>query len=204
MVRYIGSSCKLCRRERIKLFLKGSKCYNKCTLDRGKRKNIPGEHISRTKISEYAKRLREKQKLKRIFGLSEKQFRRYFGLAARKKGSTEENLLQLLETRLDNVVYKLNFAQSRKTARQMVTHGHILVNGKKKNVIGYRVKIGDKIALCKKMRENILVKQALEQTVSIPSWLSLDKDNFVAEVIGTPKEITYPVDITRIVELYSR
>src|SRR3954468_15488367 len=164
MSRYIGPVCRLCRREQTKLFLKGDKCYNACTLDKGIRKSAPGMHVSqrRGKTSEYAKRLREKQKAKRIAGLTEEQFRRYYRQAQIMPGLTGENLLRLLETRLDNVVKRLGLATSEPHARQLVLHGHVQVNDKRVDIPSYAVQPGDKVALSEQMRANAAVQQALQ------------------------------------------
>jgi len=207
MGRYLGSSCKLCRKEKSKLFLKGEKCDVNCILDKGKRKNLPGQHgISKTKTSEYGKHLHEKQKAKYIYGVSEKQFRNYFRIASKMKGLTGTNLLMLLERRLDNVVHKLGFASSKKFARQLIVHRHILVNNKLKKVPGYLVKPGDKISIKDRIKDNIFVKKSIENASNIPSWLNLDKTNFIGEVVSLPtrEDISYPIDESLIVELYSR
>lgn len=208
LARYLGPSCKLCRREGIKLFLKGERCYNKCTLD--KKSNLP--RITKAKpaplrISPYLKRMREKQKLKRMAGISETQMRNYYLLAKRTQGLTGENLLKLLETRLDNVVYRLGFAPSRKAARQLITHEHVLVNGKKVKSPGYRVKINDEISLEEKMKNNKYVLASLELLSSnLPSWLSLDREKLIGKVLSLPsrEEISFPVAENLIVEFYSR
>jgi small subunit ribosomal protein S4 len=207
MSRYLGSVCKHCRREKEKLFLKGERCYSNCTLDRKRGKNIPGMHsMSRSKPSDYARHLREKQKARRIYGLTEEQFRHYFQRADKMKGLTGENLLKLLEMRLDNVVYRLGIVTSRKSARQIVGHGRVLVNDKKINLPGYQLKPGDKITLKAKAKENIFVKKSLERTDRFPSWLSLDKQNITGSVLSIPRveEFSHPIDSQLIVELYSK
>ena len=162
MSRYIGPVCRLCRREGTKLFLKGEKCYNACILDKGKRKSAPGMHVKqRVKVSEYGRRLREKQKTKRIAGLTEQQFHHYFEQAERQQGLTGENLLRMLETRLDNVIKRLGFALSMPHARQLVLHGHVSVNDKRVDVPSYQVHPGDKVSLSEKARQNVAVQQAL-------------------------------------------
>ncbi len=208
MARYRGSICKLCRREGIKLFLKGDRCYtDKCALER--RPYAPGQHGQRrTKMTEYALRLREKQKVKRIYGVLEKQFRRYFERAERMKGVTGENLLKLLESRLDNVVYRLGFADSRSEARQFVSHGHFLLNGRKVDIPSILVKPGDVIELREKSRRNIKINASLEVVSrrGIPSWLELRKEEYKGIVKDYPKreEITLPIQEQLIVELYSK
>lgn len=210
MSRHIGPTCKLCRREGTKLFLKGDKCFAKCILE--KRNTIPGQHgkgFRNKKLSEYNKRLREKQKLKRLIGVTEQPFRRYFAWASRLKGLTGENLLRLLETRIDNVVHRLGFAISKATARQMVLHGHMLVNGKRVNVPSYQMKPGDKVSLVEKSRENALFKKWWEQTgqsVMMPSWLERDNGSYSGTVKSWPmrEEISFPVNEQLIVELYSK
>ncbi len=208
MARYRGPVCRLCRREGAKLFLKGDRCYtDKCPMER--RPYPPGQHGQmRRKKTEYALLLREKQKLKRIYGLLEGQFRSYFEEAERQKGVTGENLLILLERRLDNVVYRLGFANSRAQARQLVRHGHILVNNKKVNIPSYLVNIGDEIAIKEKSREIPFIKEALEGIArrGVPSWLEMDYDNFKGRVKTKPtrEEIAIPVQEQLIVEFYSK
>ena len=210
MSRYTGSVCKLCRREGVKLFLKGDKCFTKCILD--KRKTIPGQHgksFRNTKMSEYNKRLREKQKLKRMIGVPERPFRRYFAAASRMKGLTGENLLQLLETRIDNVVHRLGFSVSKVAARQMVLHGHVLVNGNRVSIPSYQLKPGDQVALKENARENAFFKKWWEQTGQssvLPSWLERDSAQFSGRVKTQPMrdEISFPVNEQFIVELYSK
>ncbi|MGB9857103.1 MAG: 30S ribosomal protein S4 [Dictyoglomaceae bacterium] len=206
MARYTGPDCRLCRREGIKLYLKGTKCFsNKCPFDR--RKSVPGQHgKTQRKLTEYGLRLREKQKLKRIYGVLERQFRRYFEEASKGKGVTGERLLQILETRLDNVVYRLGWALSRDQARQLVLHRKILVNGKKVNIPSYNVKIGDVIEVAEK--ELIPVREALETFPNkhVPSWLEVDRENLKGKVLRLPtrEEIDVPVQEQLIVEFYSR
>lgn len=209
MSRYIGPVCRLCRREGTKLFLKGDKCLAKCIFE--KRKEIPGQHGKgrSRKPSEYSKRLREKQKLRRMIGVSERPFRRYFQLASAKKGMTGENLLRLLETRLDNVTQRLGFAASKVAARQMVLHGHMLVNGKRVNIPSYQLKPGDIIDLNEKSRESVHFKKWWEQsqqTITIPSWLERDTVQFKGQVKNWPlrEEISFPINEQLIVELYSK
>jgi small subunit ribosomal protein S4 len=210
MSRYIGAVCRLCRREGTKLFLKGDKCYTACTLEKGKRKAAPGMHgTRRTKVSEYARRLREKQKTKRIAGVTEEQFRRYFRLAEVMPGLTGENLLKLLETRLDNVVKRLGFASSEAQARQLVLHGHVRVNDRRVDVPSYGVKPGDKIVLSEKVRQNISVQasiQTAQKRLPFPSWLEANPGQGTGKMRSWPTrdEISYPVDEQLIVELYSK
>lgn len=207
MGRYIGPVCRLCRSEKVKLFLKGEKCFGNCILDKGKRKNVPGQHEKKfSKMSGYAKHLREKQKAKRMAGISEEQFRHYFRRVEKSRGLTGQDLLLQLERRLDNVVQRLGFATSKQFARQLVGHGHILVNSRIKRAPGYRVKVGDKITLKEKIKENFYIKKSLERPESIPSWLNIDKATFVGEVMSLPtrQEVTYPVDESLIVELYKK
>ena len=208
MARYRGPVCRLCRREGVKLFLKGDRCYtDKCAMER--RPYPPGQHGQmRRKKTEYALLLREKQKLKRIYGVLEKQFRRYFEEAERQKGVTGENLLILLERRLDNVIYRMGFANSRNQARQLVRHGHVLVNGKKVDIPSYLVDVGDEIAIREKSREIPFIKEAMESVSrrGIPSWLEVDPDNFKGKVKALPtrEEIAIPVQEQLIVEFYSK
>ena len=209
MARYIGSVCRQCRREGLKLFLKGDRCYtDKCAIE--KRSYPPGAHGSsfRRKVSEYGSQLREKQKVKRLYGMLEKQFRRLFKEASRRKGMTGENLLILLEHRLDNVVYRAGFASSRAEARQVVTHGHILLNGKKASIPSMRMKTEDVIAVKEKSQKNVQINSALEASLrkGTSSWLEVDAKNFSAKVVSEPKreELTLPIQEQLIVELYSR
>jgi small subunit ribosomal protein S4 len=208
MSRYLGSVCKHCRREREKLFLKGSKCNAKCTLDAKRGKNPPGQQgASRTrKPSEYGMRLREKQKAKRIYGLTEQQFHHYFLRAVKMEGLTGENLFKLLELRLDNVLYRLGLASSRKMARQIVNHGNVLVNDKKTNLPGYVTDVNDKISLTAKAKETAAVKKLLEQNEKSPSWLKLDKQSASGTVLAIPgvQEFSHPINSQMIVELYSK
>lgn len=208
MARYIGSVCKLCRREGEKLFLKGDRCLSeKCSFNR--RSYAPGQHgQARKKLSDYGMQLREKQKLRRIYGILEAQFARYFALAERKKGITGENLLQLLETRLDNVIYRLRLAGSRREARQLVRHGFFRVNGRKVNIPSYQVKPGDVITLKETATNSSLIKSILEANngQNIPEWLELDTNSWTARVVAIPsrEQIDVPVQEHLIVELYSR
>ncbi len=209
MSRYRDSVCRLCRRENLKLYLKGDRCYSdKCPFDR--RGYPPGQHGQRRggKISDYGIQLREKQKVKRGYGLSEKQFKLAFEKADRQKGITGTNLLQILERRLDNVVYRLGFANSRPQARQLVNHSHFLVNGRKVNIPSYQVKAGDVIEVREKSRSVQVINDALEAVVrrSAPQWLELDADNMKGTVKALPtrEDITMPVQENLIVELYSK
>lgn len=209
MARYTGASCRTCRRENLKLFLKGERCYSdKCSFER--RAYAPGQHGQNRfrKVSDYALQLREKQKVKHIYGMLERQFRRYFYLADRAKGVTGLNLLSMLERRLDNVVYRLGFAGSRDQARQLVRHNHFQVNGKKVTIPSCQVKPGDVITLKEKSRKNALIAENLEAVArhGVPSWLELDKGNFQGTVKAMPnrEEITMPINEQLIVELYSK
>ncbi len=208
MARYTDASCRLCRREGEKLFLKGQRCYtNKCAVTR--RVYAPGQHgQQRKKLSEYGIQLREKQKARRFYGILERQFRRYFEMATKKKGVTGENLLQILESRLDNVVYRLGLATSRPEARQLVNHGHFTVNGKKVNIPSYLVKVGDVIAVREKSKNSPKFKAIREVTEGklIPKWLELDADNLTGQVVSLParEDIDIPIQEHLIVELYSK
>lgn len=208
MATYTGPSCRLCRRENMELFLKGDRCYtDKCSL---KRRNYPpGQHgQGRSKASDYGVQLREKQKVKRLYGLLEKQFRSYFERADRMKGVTGENLLSLLERRLDNVVYRLGFASSRAEARQLVRHGHFQLNGRKATIPSMQVKVGDQILLREKSREVVSINESLDSVVrrGIPQWLELDRANFVgnAKLLPVREDIATPIQEQLIVELYSK
>lgn len=210
MARYTGPRCRLCRREGMKLFLKGERCYtDKCAFER--RSYPPGQHGQaqmRAKRSDYGIRLREKQKVKRIYGVSEKQFKKYFDRADRMRGQTGHNLLQLLERRLDNVVYRLGFASSRAQARQMVVHGLFKVNGRTVDIPSYLVRPGEVIELKEKYRQNPYIQENLEAVVrrGVPQWLELDADNFKGTVKALPtrEDVTMPIQEQLIVEIYSR
>lgn len=209
MANYTGSDCRICRRENVKLFLKGDRCYSdKCAFDR--RSYPPGEHGERRgrKISDYGIQLREKQKIKRTYGLSEKQFHLFFGRADRQKGITGANLLISLERRLDNVVYRLGFASSRAQARQMVQHSHFLVNGRKVNIPSLQVKIGDAVEVRERSRKIQLIQDSLDAVVrrGIPQWLDLEKDNLKGVVKSLPvrEDLTMPMQEQLVVELYSK
>ncbi len=208
MAKYNDSVCKLCRREGLKLFLKGDRCYTeKCAIER--RAYAPGQHgQARGKSSEYGTQLREKQKVKRLYGLLERQFRLSFKKADRMKGVTGENLLLGLESRLDNMVYRLGFANSRSEARQLVLHGHFLVNGKKVNIPSYICRSGDSIEVKEKSRSVARIAQAVEAVDrrGVPTWLELDKQAFKGVVKNLPQrtELTMPINEQLIVELYSK
>ena len=208
MARYRGPVCKLCRRDGMKLYLKGDRCFSeKCAVER--RNYPPGEHgQGRTKFSEYGSQLREKQKVKRMYGLLENQFHLYFNRADRLKGITGENLLVLLERRLDNMVYRFGFSTSRSEARQLVLHKHFLVNGKKVNIPSYLIKVGDTITLQQSSRKVERIVEALEVSFrrGIPQWLEFDKNNVTGTVKAMParKDLTMPISENLIVELYSK
>ena len=208
MARYTGPRCRLCRREGSKLFLKGDRCFSeKCAFER--RSYAPGHHgQGRIKVSDYGIRLREKQRVRRIYGVNESQFRRYFDMADRQKGVTGTNLLVLLEKRLDNIVYRLGFTESRVQARQLVKHGHFLVNGRKVDIPSFQVKVGDEITLREKSRDIVPIVQALEAVArrGIPDWLELDADNKKGTVKSIPERshITMPIQEQFIVEFYSK
>lgn len=209
MARYRGSVCRICRRENMKLFLKGDRCYSdKCAFDR--RSYAPGQHGQRRrgKVSDYGIQLREKQKVKRLYGLSEKQFRLFFSRADRQKGITGTNLLVLLERRLDNVVYRLGFVNSRAQGRQFVRHNHFLVNGKKVNIPSYMIQADDVVEVREKSKKIQSINDSLDAVVrrGIPQWLELEKDSFRGMIKGFPvrEDITMPIQEQLIVELYSK
>ena len=206
MARDLGPKCKQCRREGIKLFLKGERCLTeKCAIER--RSYPPGEHgRGRIKQSEYLLQLREKQKARRFYGILEKQFRIYYDKAARQSGITGEVLLRMLERRLDNVVYRLGFAASRAQARQIIRHGHFHVNGRRVNIPSYQVRVGDIVALRQGSPVEQVVRDATDLTASVPAWLQADHDNLAAKVLKFPEraEIDAPVQEQLIVELYSK
>lgn len=208
MARYTDSVCRLCRRENLKLFLKGERCYSdKCAIER--RNYPPGQHgQGRPKFSEYSIQLREKQKVKRMYGLLENQFRRTFAEAARTKGITGETLLILLERRLDNATYRLGFASSRAEARTLVRQGHVLVNGRKVNIPSYSVRVGDVISIREKSRQMGRVLTALDgaQRRGVPDWAELDRESFSGriKIFPTRSDITMPINEKLIVELYSK
>lgn len=208
MARYLGSVCRLCRRENIKLFLKGERCYSdKCAIER--RSYPPGQHGQRRqKFSEYSAQLREKQKVKRMYGLMEKQFRGTFALAEKAKGITGEALLVLLERRLDNVTYRLGFASSRSDARMLIRHGHILVNGKRLSIPSYFVRARDVVSIREKSRNIGRIVSAMDgaQRRGVPEWAELDRDAYTGrvKVLPTRTEITATINEKLIVELYSK
>ena len=207
MARYTDAVCRQCRREGQKLFLKGDRCYTKCALEN--RSYPPGQHgQGRSKSSEYGQQLREKQKAKRYYGVLESQFRSYYEMAERRQGKTGENLLSILECRLDNVVYRLGFAMSRAEARQMVSHGHFTVNGREVNIPSYQVKPGMVITLKESSRGLEKIKANIEANSSrpAPKWLEYDANNQIAKVIGVPArdDIDLPIEEHLIVELYSK
>jgi len=208
LARYTDSVCRLCRRENLKLFLKGERCYtDKCAIER--RNYPPGQHgQGRPKFSEYSIQLREKQKVKRMYGLMESQFRRTFAQAARTKGITGETLLVLLERRLDNVAYRLGFASSRAEARTLVRHGHLLVNGKKVNIPSYIVRAGDVVSVKESSRQMGRVLTAMEgvQRRGVPEWAELDRDTCSGKIrlLPTRSDVTMPINEKLIVELYSK
>ena len=206
MSRYTDANCKLCRREGQKLFLKGERCYSsKCAIER--RNYAPGQHgQARKKQSEYGIQLREKQKAKRFYGVQETQFRNLFDKAAQRTGKTGENLMILLETRLDNVVFRLGFAASRKEARQLVTHGHFTVNGKKADIPSMEVKAGDVIAVKEKSQKSPKFKEIREMSITVPAWMSVDVDKLEGKVVAMPRreDIDTPIAEHLIVELYSK
>lgn len=207
MARYTGSVCRLCRREGCKLFLKGDRCYSgKCSYV--KRPTAPGVQTrSRKKVSEYGIQLREKQKVKRAYGMLESQFEKYYRIAERMKGKSGENLLKLLESRLDNVVYRLGLADSRPQSRQTVLHGHILVNGKKVDIPSYIVSAGDEISVKKKSADTERFKELREgEARPMPSWLSMDNANLTGKVVSEParEDIDLTIEEHLIVEYYSK
>jgi small subunit ribosomal protein S4 len=208
MARYTNSVCRLCRREGLKLYLKGERCYtDKCAIER--RNYPPGQHgQARTKFSEYSIQLREKQKLRRIYGVLERQFRRYFSMAERSRGVTGETLLVLLERRFDNIVYRMGFANSRAEGRQLVRHGHCLVNGKKLDVPSALLKPGDQVTIRDKSRLSTRVVEALEasQRRGVPDWIEVDRQTFSGRLKAVParSDLTMPINEKLIVELYSK
>jgi small subunit ribosomal protein S4 len=208
VARYTGAVCRLCRREGLKLFLKGERCYtDKCAIER--RNYPPGEHgQARPKFSEYSVQLREKQKLRRMYGVLEGQFRRYFAMADRAKGVTGETLLQLLERRLDNTVYRIGFATSRAEARQLVRHGHFRVNGRKVNVPSYLVRAGDTVSVRDRSQKVTRIQESLElaQRRGVPDWLEITPASFAGRVKSLParSDLTMPINEKLVVELYSK
>ncbi|MBI5848605.1 MAG: 30S ribosomal protein S4 [Nitrospirae bacterium] len=208
MARYSGALCRICRREAEKLFLKGDRCYTeKCAIER--RQYPPGQHGQRrSKLSDYGVQLREKQKVRKIYGLLEKQFRTAFGRAERKKGVTGEVLLQLLESRLDNVVYRMGFAPNRNSARQLVTHGHFLVNGKKVDIASFAVRVGDVVELKEASRNIVIINDNISKMEhrGVPVWLEMDFQSFKGKVTQVPtrEDIQLTANEQLIVELYSK
>ena len=208
MARYIGPVCRLCRREGEKLFLKGEKCFTKCILE--KRPTVPGQHgrNRRAKLLGYGLQLREKQKVKRIYGLLEKQFRLTFEKADKSKGVTGESLLVLLERRLDNILYRLGVASSRKQGRQFIQHGHVLVNGKKVTIPSFTVSTGDVVGFKEAFIQNNHMQQALAVARSrgVPGWLELDPEKPQGKIVALPtrQDLTMPIQENLIVELYSK
>jgi small subunit ribosomal protein S4 len=209
LARYTGSSCRLCRRENLKLFLKGDRCYgDKCAFER--RPYAPGQHGQRRggKISDYRLQLREKQKVKRIYGVLEKQFRRYYYQAEKQKGITGTNLLLLLECRLDNMVYRMGFTSSRKQARQLVRQNHFTVNGKKSNIPSIQVRPGDYIEVKEGSRKVKSILDAMETVVrrGVPGWINLEKDKYRGTLTSIPnrEDLTMPIQEQLIIELYSK
>jgi small subunit ribosomal protein S4 len=211
MARYVGAVCRLCRREGMKLFLKGERCYTeKCAIE--KRNFPPGQHgktrRAKAKLAGYGVQLREKQKVKRIYGVLEDQFRRYFEAAERQRGITGETLLQLLERRLDNVAYRMGLATSRPQARQLVRHGHLQVNGRKVDVPSYSVRVADIVSVRQTSQKDVAVQHALEEVKGrgVPEWLSFDAEQMSGRIMSLPtrEQINLPVQEQLIVELYSK
>ena len=208
MARYTGAVCRQCRREGKKLFLKGERCYSdKCSI--GLRSYAPGQHgQGRKKSSEYGLQLRAKQTARRFYGVQESQFRHYFEVAERKQGITGDNLLRILESRLDNVVYRVGFASSRKEARQLVGHGHFEVNGKRVDIASYLLKAGDVVTLCEKSRGSDKFKAIIEANSSkpVPEWITVNREQYSAQIVNLPtrEQIEAPVEEQLIVEFYSR
>lgn len=208
MARYTGAVCRLCRREGQKLFLKGERCYSdKCSV--ALRGYAPGQHgQGRKKTSEYGMQLRAKQTARRFYGVQENQFHHYFEIAERKQGITGDNLLRILESRLDNVVYRVGFASSRAEARQLVGHGHFEVNGKRVDIASYLLKAGDVVSICEKSRGSEKIKAAVEANSArpVPQWIDINRDQLTAKVIALPTrdQIEAPVDEQLIVEFYSK
>lgn len=207
MARYTDAVCRLCRREGMKLYLKGERCYtDKCSI--AKRNFAPGQHgTSRKKLSNYGMQLREKQKAKRFYGVLEAQFRNYFEIAEKQPGITGENLLRLLETRLDNVIYRLGFAASRAEARQLVVHGHFNINGKKVDIPSYITKVGDVIAVSEASQNSVKFKEIKETFKgNVPQWLTMDVEKLEGKIVSLPsrEDIDLPIAENLIIELYSR
>ncbi len=208
MARYTGPSCKLCRREGKKLFLKGDRCLSdKCAVAR--RSTVPGQHgAGRKSVKEYGMQLREKQTARRYYGVQEKQFKKYYVAADKKEGIAGENLLSILERRFDNAVYRMGLASSRKEARQLVRHGHFLLNGKRADIPSIILKVGDEIALCEKSRSSAKFKELMETmgSVSAPKWLSVNADAASAKMIAIPQrdDVDFEFNEQLIIELYSK
>jgi small subunit ribosomal protein S4 len=206
MARYTGPACRLCRREGTKLYLKGERCFSdKCALT--KRAKAPGQHGARkTKLSNYGVQLREKQKVKRAYGMIEGQFRKTFDNAEKMKGITGENLLKLLELRMDNVVYRLGLASSRKEARQLVVHGHFQLNGKKADIPSMSLKVGDVITVRESSVDSPKFKEAAEKNITVPAWLEMNMTKLEGKIVAMPQrtDIDIPVEEHLIIELYSR
>ena len=210
MAKYTGPACRLCRREGTKLFLKGDRCFSdKCSVSR--RAQAPGQHgvgTGRKRVKEYGLQLREKQKAKRYYGILEKQFKNYFVKADKKEGQTGENLLTMIERRLDNVVYRMGMADSRREARQLVRHGHFRVNGRKVDIPSYITKKGDVITLREQSRKSPKIKMLVENISarSVPAWISMDKENIQATITALPvrTDLDFPIEEHLIVELYSK
>ena len=206
MARYTDANCKLCRREGQKLFLKGERCYStKCALE--KRNYAPGQHgQSRKKMSDYGTQLREKQKVRRYYGVLESQFAKYFEMAEKKKGVTGDNLLSIVESRLDNVVYRLGFASTRRQARQLVNHGHFLVNGVKTDIPSYRVNVGDVIEVRERSLNLAVIKEALENKVATPAFVEVDTNKLTGKLTRLPErsELNSEINESLIVEYYNR
>lgn len=209
MARYIGPVCRLCRREGLKLFLKGERCYTeKCAIER--RNYIPGQHgqARKGKVSEFGRQLREKQKVKRIYGIVEKQFRGYYDMASSKEGVTGDNLLSILERRLDNVAYRLGLAASRAEARLLVRHGHLLLNGKSCDIPSLQVRAGDEVKVRDASKEISRIVESVEAVDrrGVPAWLTLDRKAMSGKVMTLPTraDVTMPIEERLIVELYSK
>jgi small subunit ribosomal protein S4 len=209
LARHTGASCRLCRRENLKLFLKGDRCYgDKCAFER--RPYAPGQHGQRRggKLSDYQLQLREKQKVKRIYGVLERQFRKYYYQAEKQKGITGTNLLVLLERRFDNTIYRMGFANSRNQARQLIRHNHFLINNGRVNIPSYQVKVGDTVEVTEGSREATSIAEAMETVVrrGIPNWIELEKGNFKGKLLAYPhrEDLTMPIQEQLIVELYSK
>lgn len=206
MARYTGATCRLCRREGMKLFLKGDRCYtDKCAFSR--RSYAPGQHgASKKKVSNYGVQLREKQKAKRIYGVLESQFRTYYVKAEHMAGITGENLLKLLELRLDNVIFRLGYGASRSEARQLLNHGHFLVNGKKVDIASYKVSVNDLITVSEKSRGTEKFKVFAENPKTLPKWIEANVENYEGKIVAEPTrdDVDVPVNETLIVELYSK